>query len=69
LTATVLAEQDWVIEALRIYGSCAPRLSDGVFQVTLLRDPECLRPALPAAPMALQPVVVSRVRESFAHQG
>jgi GNAT superfamily N-acetyltransferase len=41
LTTTVLAEQDWVIEALRIYGSCAPRLSDGVFQITLLRDPEC----------------------------
>jgi GNAT superfamily N-acetyltransferase len=36
--ATVLAEQEWILQLLRGYGSCSTTLSMGVYEVTLRRE-------------------------------
>jgi GNAT superfamily N-acetyltransferase len=38
LRATVLAEQEWILQLLSAYGSCSASLSMGVFEVTLHRE-------------------------------
>ncbi len=37
LQATVLADQEWLVSALRCYGRCSARVRLGVFDVTLRR--------------------------------
>lgn len=36
--ATVLAEQEWILQLLRGFGSCSASVSMGVFEVTLRRE-------------------------------
>jgi len=36
--ATVLAEQEWILQLMRDYGSCSTTLSMGVYEVTLRRE-------------------------------
>jgi GNAT superfamily N-acetyltransferase len=36
--ATVLAEQEWILQLMRVYGSCSTTLSMGVYEVTLRRE-------------------------------
>lgn len=38
LAATVLAEQEWILQLLRGYGTCSATVSAGVFDVTLRRE-------------------------------
>jgi GNAT superfamily N-acetyltransferase len=38
LQATGLAEQAWIVQALRSYGTCTATVSMGVFQVTVRRE-------------------------------
>ncbi len=39
LKATVLADQQWIVRALRSYGTCRAVISAGVFEVTVRREP------------------------------
>jgi GNAT superfamily N-acetyltransferase len=36
--ATVLAEQEWILQLMRDYGSCSTTLSMGVYEATLRRE-------------------------------
>jgi len=38
LCATVLAEQEWILQLMRAYGNCSATVSMGVFDVTLRRQ-------------------------------
>lgn len=72
LRATVLAEQEWIVQALRSYGTCTAPLSKGVFQVTVRREPHHAGPpgTTSASPRQAQlaPSIAARVRASFASQ-
>ena len=72
LKATMRPEQDWIMWALRAFGTCTARLSMGVLEVTMRREPHAARlPRTTATsqPATLAPGVAANLKARFTAQG
>ena len=72
LKATMQPEQDWIMWALRAFGRCTARLSMGVLEVTMRREPgraRLSRTTATSPPEILAPGVAANLKARFAAQG